>query len=117
MPVTLIATVTPDGRTVIVPNVRVNNVSVVDLEAAIAGEPDPEVARIPLVRADGRIARPKGSAVTPDGRYALISGGPRVQPLSQEVGYLYVIDLGSRSVVATVTGVGTDPYGVTVVER
>ena len=57
------------------------------------------------------------SAVTPDGRYAVISGGPRAEPLSQEVGYLYVIDLESRSLVATVTGVGNDPYGVAIVER
>ncbi len=113
----LIASVTPDGRHVIVPNVRANNVSIVDLEAALAGESDAEVARIPLTREDRRIARPKGSAVTPDGRYALISGGPRIEPLSQEVGYLYVIDLESRSLVATVTGVGNDPYGVAIVER
>ncbi len=113
----LIATVTPDGRHVIVPNVRANNVSIVDLEAALAGKPDAEVGRIPLARADGRIARPKGSAVTADGRYAVISGGPSAQPLSQEIGYLYVIDLRSRSVVATVTGVGNDPYGVAIVER
>jgi YVTN family beta-propeller protein len=97
--------------------VRANNVSIVDLEAALAGEPDAELARIPLVRADGRTARPKGSAVTPDGRYAVISGGPSARPLSQEIGYLYVIDLRSRSVVATVTGVGNDPYGVAIVER
>jgi YVTN family beta-propeller protein len=113
----LIATVTPDGRHVVVANVRANNVSIVDLEAALAGRANAEVARIPLIREDGRIARPKGAAITPDGRYALISGGPRVEPLSQEVGYLYVIDLASRSVVATVTGVGNDPYGVAIVER
>ncbi len=113
----LIATVTPDGRHVVVPNVRANNVSIVNLESALTGQPDAEVARIPLARADGRNARPKGSAVTPDGRYAVISGGPRVEPLSHEVGYLYVIDLRSRSVAATVTGVGNDPYGVAIVER
>ena len=99
---------TPDGRELIVPNVRASNVSVVDLELALAGE-HAEVARIPLSRADGRPARPKGSAITPDGRYAVISGGPGSQPFSEETGYVYVIDLGSRRVVATVTGVGTIP--------
>ena len=113
----LIAAVTPDGRQVVVANVRANNVSIVNLEAALRGEPVAEVARIALERADGRVARPKGSAVTADGRYALISGGPRIDPLSREVGYLYVIDLESRRVVATVTGIGNDPYGVAIVDR
>ena len=112
----LILSVTPDGRKVIVPNVRANNVSLVDLELALAGE-RAEVARIPLSRADGRPARPKGSAVTPDGRYLVISGGPWSQPFSEETGYVYVIDLGSRRVVGTVTGVGNDPYNLALVAR
>jgi YVTN family beta-propeller protein len=29
---------------------------------------------------------------------------------------VYVIDLRSRSVVASVTGVGNDPYGLAIVE-
>jgi DNA-binding beta-propeller fold protein YncE len=113
----LIPSVTPDGRHVIVPNLRTNSVSIVSIELALAGDPDPEVARIPLVRLDGRPARPKGSAVTPDGRYAVISAGPSSPPFSQELGHLYVIDLRSRSVVATVTGVGHEPYGLAIVER
>lgn len=113
----LIPSVTPDGRHVIVPNLQANNVSVVSLELAVAGEPDAEVARIPLTRTDGRPARPKGSAVTADGKYALISGGPGEQPFSQETGYVYIIDLDTRTVVATVTGVGNDPYGLTTVSR
>ena len=82
-----------------------------------SGLDDAEVARIPLTRPDGRTARPKGSAITADGRYAVISGGPGSQPFSDELGYLYVIDLRARSVIATVTGVGNDPYGVAIVER
>lgn len=113
----LILSVTPDGRELIVPNLLTDNVSVVSLELALAGDPNAEVARIPLTRADGRSARPKGSAVTPDGRYAVISGGPGVQPYSQEIGYIYIIDLVSRSVVGTVTGVGNDPYGLATVVR
>jgi DNA-binding beta-propeller fold protein YncE len=113
----LIPSVTPDGRHVIVPNLRTNNVSIVSVELALAGNRDAEVARIPLVRPDGRPARPKGSAVTSDGRYAVISGGPSLPPFSQELGHLYVIDLRSRRVVATVTGVGHEPYGLAVVER
>ena len=111
----LILSVTPDGREVIVPNLLADNVSIVNIELALTGDPGAEVARIPLTRADGRRARPKGSAVTSDGRYALISGGPGELPYSQEIGYVYVIDLASRDVVATVTGVGNDPYGLTTV--
>jgi DNA-binding beta-propeller fold protein YncE len=113
----LIPSVTPDGREVIVPNVRANNVSVVDLGLALAGDPGAEVARIPLTRRDGRPARPKGSAITADGRYAVVSGGPGEQPFSQEIGYVYVLDLRSRSVVGTVTGVGNDPYALATVTR
>jgi DNA-binding beta-propeller fold protein YncE len=113
----LIPTVTPDGREVVVPNVRANNVSIVSLELALAGNPGAEVARIPLVRPDGQAPRPKGSAVTLDGRYAVISAGPSSPPFSQELGHLYVIDLRSRTVVATVTGVGHEPYALAIVER
>ena len=113
----LIPTVTPDGREVIVPNVRANNVSIVNIGMALAGNPDAEVARIPLVRSDGQPARPKGSAVTSDGRYAVISAGPSLPPFSQELGHLYMIDLRSRRVVATVTGVGHEPYGLAIVEK
>jgi DNA-binding beta-propeller fold protein YncE len=113
----LMPSVTPDGREVVVPNVRANNVSIVSLERGLAGHADAEVARIPLVRADGQQARPKGSAITSDGRYAVISGGPSSPPFSQELGHLYVIDLRARRLVATVTGVGHEPYAVAVVER
>jgi DNA-binding beta-propeller fold protein YncE len=113
----LIPTVTPDGHDVVVPNVRANNVSIVSLQSALAGDPHAEVARLPLTRSDGQAARPKGSAITRDGRYAVISGGPASPPFSQELGHLYVIDLQSRRVVATVTGVGHEPYALAVVER
>jgi DNA-binding beta-propeller fold protein YncE len=113
----LIVTVTPDGGEAIVPNVRANNVSIVNLALALAGDPDAEVARITLARTDGRPVRPKGSVVTPDGRYALISAGPSSQPFSQELGHVYVLDLRSRTVVATVTGVGNDPYALAIVSR
>jgi YVTN family beta-propeller protein len=62
-----------------------------------------------------RPARPKGSAVTSDGRYAVISGGPRTSFVPS--GTVWVIDLRTRAVVGTVTGVGNDPYGLAVVDR
>jgi DNA-binding beta-propeller fold protein YncE len=113
----LIPSVTPDGREVVLPNVRSDNVSIVNLDLALAGDTGAEVARIPLARSDGRPARPKGSAITPDGRYAVISAGPGAQPFSQEIGHVYVIDLQSRRVVGTVTGVGNDPYALATVTR
>ena len=110
---------TPDGRLIIVPNFRANNVSIVDLALALAGDPGAEVARISLVRppdVDGQVrpARPKGSAVTSDGRYAVISGGARTT--FDASGTVWIIDLRTRTVVATVTGVGNDPYGLALVE-
>jgi DNA-binding beta-propeller fold protein YncE len=113
----LIVSVTPDGRELVVPNVRANNVSIVNLERALTGDAKAEVARIPLTRPDGQPARPRGSAITADGRYAVISGGPSSPPFSQALGHLNVIDLRSRAVVATVTGVGHEPYAVAIVER
>ena len=113
----MIPSVTPNGQEVILPNALANNVSIVNLELAISGDPDAEVARVPLFRADGRPASPRGSAITSDGRYAVISGGLGSQPFSQEIGHVYVIDLESRSVVGTVTGVGNAPYGLTTVSR
>ena len=109
---------TLDGRKIIVPNFRANNVSIVDLDRALSGHPDAEVARIPLTRQDAMPARPKGSAVTADGRYAVISGGPRFPTAVpfKPSGYVYVIDLKTMKVVGTVTGVGNDPYGLAVVE-
>ncbi len=115
-----IPTVTPDGKYVIVPCFRSNNVSIVDIAKALAHDPSYEVARIPLTRVadvDGvvRPSRPKGSAVTADGRYAAISAGPRTNfvPFSPS-GYVYVIDLQTFTVVGTVTGVGNDPYGLAI---
>jgi YVTN family beta-propeller protein len=113
----LIVSVTPDGREAIVPNVRAGNVSIVNIERALAGNADAEVARISLARADGQPARPKGSAITADGRYAVISGGPSSPPFARELGHVYVIDLRSRKVIATVTGVGHEPYALAVVRR
>ncbi|HYS09994.1 MAG TPA: YncE family protein [Myxococcales bacterium] len=114
---------TPDGKRIVVPNFRSNNLSIVDLAKALAGDPGAEVARTPLTRPnepDGaaiRPARPKGSAVTSDGRYAVISGGPRVTLTPfLPTGTVWIIDLKTTAVVATVTGIGNDPYGLALVD-
>jgi len=103
---------TPDSRQIIVPNFRANNVSIVDFDPA-TGSPG-AVFNLPLTRPDGAAARPKGSAVTADGRYAVISGGARTVDTGS--GTVWIIDLRTRTVVATVTGVGNDPYGLAISE-
>jgi DNA-binding beta-propeller fold protein YncE len=113
---------TPDGSAIVVANYRTNNVSIVDVRRALAHLPGAEVARIPVTRLmdpDGivRPGNPKGTAITSDGRYAVVSGGPRLAPSAPPSGTVWVIDLRSREVVATVTGVGNDPYGLTILER
>ena len=112
---------TPDGREIIVANYRANNVSIVDVRLALDHDPRAEIARIPVARPvdpDGAVrpASPKGTAVTRDGRYAVVSGGPRFAPDAPPSGTVWVIDLRARAVVATVTGVGNDPYGLTILE-
>src|SRR3954468_13640173 len=107
---------TPDGKEIVVPNFRANNVSIVDLHAALADPAKGEVARIAITRPDGGPASPKGAAGTADGRYAVISGGARVIPNTVASGTVWIVDLRKRAVVATVTGVGNDPYGLAVVD-
>jgi DNA-binding beta-propeller fold protein YncE len=106
---------TPDGRELLITNFRTDSVSVVDVALARAGNPMAEVARIPLTRpldSDGtqRPARPKGIAITPDGRYAVVTGGSR--NALPDAGTLFVVDVQERRQVAAVTGVGNDPYMV-----
>ena len=72
----LIVSVTPNGEEIIVPNLLTDTVSIVSLELALAGDRGAEVARIHLARADGLPARPKGTTITADGKYAVVSGGP-----------------------------------------
>lgn len=105
---------TPNGRKLVVANFRSNNVSIVDVRQALAGDPDAEIARIPLTRPDGAAAQPRGVAVTRHGRFAAVTGGPRNVPAG---GTLWLIDLDSAHVVATVTGVGNEPYLVDVTHK
>jgi len=98
---------TPDGKTLLVSNFRANNLSFVDVGKAIAGELGAEVARLPLTTPDGRPSRPRGIAITPDGKYAAITGAPRGQPGS---GVLWVVDIAQRKTIGRVSGVGNETY-------
>ena len=113
---------TPDAREIIVANYQANNVSVVDVNRALAHDPHAEIARIPVIRppeTDGSVlpGNPKGTAITADGQYVAVSGGPRLDPTAPPSGTVWLINLRSRAVVATVTGIGNDPYGLTILER
>jgi DNA-binding beta-propeller fold protein YncE len=90
-----------------VSNFRANNLSFVDVEKALSGGLGAEVGRLPLATPDGKPSRPRGIAITPDGKYAAITGAPRGEPGS---GVLWVIDLAQRKVVGRVTGVGNETY-------
>jgi YVTN family beta-propeller protein len=61
-------------------------------------------------------SRPRHSSSPRDvATRAVISGGPRTTFVPS--GTVWIIDLRTRKVVATVTGVGNDPYGLAIVER
>ncbi len=107
---------TPDGKQIVVANFRSNNVSIVDVDLALAKKPGAEAARIALTRSDNEPARPKGVAVTADGRYAVVAGGNNTIKASATnlTGTAFVIDLQKRAVAATVANVGIDPYGVAI---
>ncbi len=112
---------TPSGREIIVANFSGNNVSIIDVALALAHDSRAEAARIPVIRSpdpDGMVrpGRPKGTAITSNGRFAVVSGGPRLPPDAPPSGTVWIIDVRSRALVATVTGVGNDPYGLTLLE-
>jgi DNA-binding beta-propeller fold protein YncE len=110
---------TPDGKQIVVANFRANNVSIVDVEMALAKKPGAEIARIALARNDKEPARPKGVAVTADGRYAVVAGGNNTikASVTNMTGTAFVIDLQKKAVAATVANVGIDPYGVAILDK
>ncbi|MEA2976144.1 MAG: hypothetical protein QOF19_1664 [Alphaproteobacteria bacterium] len=110
---------TPDGKQVLVTNFRTNNVSIVDVDLALAKKPGAEVARIALTRADKEPPRPKGIGITADGHYAVVAGGNNTIKASATnlTGSVFIIDLQKKTVVANVSNVGIDPYGVAILEN
>lgn len=98
---------TPDGKELIVSNFRGNSVSIIDVKKALANELGAETARIKLDTPSGGPSRPRGIVVTPDGRYAAVTGAARGAPGS---GVLWVLDVPARKVVGRVTGVGNETY-------
>ena len=91
----------------IVSSFRSNGISIIDVKKALAGKLGAETARIRLETPSGGPSRPRGVVVTPDGRYAAITGAARGTPGSGE---LWVLDVPARKVVGRVTGVGNETY-------
>ena len=110
---------TPDGKQIVVANFHTNNLSIVDVGLALAKKPGAEAARIPLTRSDNEPARPKGVAITADGRYAVVAGGNNTIKASATnlTGTAFVVDLQKKAQVATVANVGIDPYGVAILDK
>lgn len=98
---------TPDGKTLLASNFRANNLSFVDVQKAVTGEHGAEVTRLALTTPDGKPSRPRGIVITPDGKYAAVTGAPRGEPAS---GVLWVVDIAQRKAVGRVTGVGNETY-------
>ena len=104
---------TPDGQRIVASNFRTNNVSVLDVRKALAGEPA-EIARVAFSTPTGVPSRPRGIAITADGRHALITGAPRARPGSS---VLFVLDLTKLEVVSRVTEVGDEAYFLDILQR
>ena len=101
---------TPDGKRLVVTAFRANSVSLIDVERALAGAG--EAARLALFTPDGGPSRPRGVAITPDGRYAAIVGAAKGAARSS---MLWIVALDSMEVAGLVTGVGNESYFLDVV--
>jgi DNA-binding beta-propeller fold protein YncE len=91
----------PDGSVVIVTNKKDRSVSIVDIRSLR------ELARVPTTKPVVH-----GVAFSPDGRYAYISQ----ESVGADPGAVDMIDLSSRTVVATVP-LPAQPTGITVMQN
>ena len=65
------------------------------------------IKRIELKTPGGEPSRPRGIAITPDGKYAAITGAPKGKPNSSVV---WIVDLASYEVKGRVTEIGNESY-------
>jgi DNA-binding beta-propeller fold protein YncE len=108
-----VAAFMPDGKRIISTQFRANNVDIIDVEKAIAGQPA-TLKRIALKVAEDKKdsdkpSRPRGIAITPDGKYAAITGVPRGESNSSMI---WIIDLATYEVKGRVTQIGNESYMV-----
>ena len=97
---------TPDGRSIIATCFRSNTISRIAVASALRGQPA-ETGRLTPVDPAGGPARPRGIAMTPDGRYAAITGGAKGRPASS---VLWILDVARFEIAGCVTGVGNESY-------
>lgn len=93
-----------DGKLLVVSCFRTNAVSILDVEAALAGQPAERHLLYPEAP-NGEPSRPRG--ITVCGRYACVIGGAKKGPGSSLV---WLIDIAAGEVAATVCGVGNESY-------
>jgi DNA-binding beta-propeller fold protein YncE len=96
---------TPDSRRIVASCFRSNTISIVDVADAIAGR-QAEVLRLYPTAPNGAAPRPRGITMAA-GRYACVIGGAKSGPRSSLV---WLLDLWSGNIVATVTEVGNESY-------
>jgi DNA-binding beta-propeller fold protein YncE len=101
-----VAAFTPDGKRIVVTHFRTNNISIVDVDKALAGQPA-EIKRIALATPGGQPSRPRGVAFTPDGKHVAITGAPKGGP---NTGVVWLVNLDTYRVVGRVTQVGNESY-------
>jgi DNA-binding beta-propeller fold protein YncE len=97
---------THDGKHVVATCFRSNTVSLIDVSKALAAQPA-EIARLDVPTPDGGPSRPRGVVMTPDGRYAAITGGAKTGPGSS---MLFLVEVATMKLAGTVTNVGNESY-------
>lgn len=101
-----VAAFLPDGKRILSTHFRANNIDIIDVEKAIAGGPA-TIKRIELKTPGGEPSRPRGIAITKDGKFAAITGAPKGKPNSSVV---WIVDLTTYEVKGRVTEIGNESY-------
>ena len=101
-----VAAFLPDGKRILSTQFRSNNIDVIDVARALAGQ-KATITRVELKTPGGEPSRPRGIAITPDGKYAAITGAPKGKPNSSVV---WIVDLASYEVKGRVTEIGNESY-------
>jgi 6-phosphogluconolactonase (cycloisomerase 2 family) len=101
-----VAAFLPDGKRILSTQFRSNNIDIIDVAKALAGQPA-TLKRVELKTPGGEPSRPRGIAITPDGKYAAITGAPKGKSNSSVV---WIVDLASYEVKGRVTEIGNESY-------
>jgi DNA-binding beta-propeller fold protein YncE len=101
-----VAAFLPDGKRILSTQFRSNNIDVIDVAKALAGQPA-TIKRVELKTPGGEPSRPRGIAITPDGKYAAITGAPKGKSNSSVV---WIVGLASYEAKGRVTEIGNESY-------